>query len=111
MSFSSRKLARALVSPRHAEKAYRSSGTLLSRCATTPAECQRTPQRTPSTWPHAPAQILTVTADSLAAWPGRVSDDATYTRYIAERPGVIADGEAHDSSTRTACPNMATVTG
>ena len=43
-----------------------------------------------------PGTDLSVTPDSLARMVRRdLSDDATYTHYIAERPGVVADGEAH----------------
>ena len=39
---------------------------------------------------------LSVTADSVARMACReISDDATYARYIAERPGVVAADEAH----------------
>jgi hypothetical protein len=58
-----------------------------------------------------PGTDLTVTADSLARMARReVSDDATYTRYIAERPGVVADGEAHGLFDDDGVPDLAVVT-
>lgn len=58
-----------------------------------------------------PGTDLTVTAASLARMVGRdVSDDATYTRYIAERPGVVADGEAHGLFDEQGIPDLAAVT-
>ena len=54
-----------------------------------------------------PGTDLTVTADSLARMARReVSDDATYTRYIAERPGVVADGEAHGLFDEDGVPDL-----
>ncbi len=54
---------------------------------------------------------LSVTPDSLARMVSRdVSDDATYTRYIAERPGVVADGEAHGLFDEHGVPDLGSVT-
>ena len=54
---------------------------------------------------------LTVTPDSLARMASReVSDDATYTRYIAERPGVVDDGAAHGLFDDDGVPDLAMVT-
>jgi len=51
-----------------------------------------------------PGTDLSVTADSIARMASRdISDDATYARYIGERPGVVANGEATGSSMRTGC--------
>ena len=58
-----------------------------------------------------PGTDLTVTADSIARMVTRdVADDATYTRYIAERPGVVADGEAHGLFDENGVPDLASVT-
>jgi hypothetical protein len=58
-----------------------------------------------------PGTDLSVTPDSLARMVRRdVSDDATYTRYIAERPGVVADGEAHGLFDEHGVPDLASVT-
>ena len=55
-----------------------------------------------------PGTDLTVTADSVARMARReISDDATYTRYIAERPGVVADGEAHGLFDEDGVPDLA----
>ncbi|MRR13481.1 hypothetical protein EG835_13750, partial [bacterium] len=58
-----------------------------------------------------PGTDLTVTADSVARMVTRdVADDATYTRYIAERPGVVADGGAHGLFDENGIPDLASVT-
>lgn len=58
-----------------------------------------------------PGTDLSVTPDSLARMVNRdVSDDATYTRYIAERPGVVADGEAHGLFDEHGVPDLGSVT-
>lgn len=58
-----------------------------------------------------PGTDLSVTPDSLARMVNRdVSDDATYTRYIAERPGVVADGEAHGLFDEHGVPDLSSVT-
>lgn len=58
-----------------------------------------------------PGTDLSVTPDSLARMVSRdVSDDATYTRYIAERPGVVADGEAHGLFDEHGVPDLGSVT-
>ena len=58
-----------------------------------------------------PGTDLSVTPDSLARMVNRdVSDDATYTRYIAERPGVVADGDAHGLFDEHGVPDLSSVT-
>jgi hypothetical protein len=58
-----------------------------------------------------PGTDLSVTPDSLARMVSRdVSDGATYTRYIAERPGVVADGEAHGLFDEQGVPDLGSVT-
>ena len=58
-----------------------------------------------------PGTDLSVTPDSVARMASRdVSDDATYTRYIAERPGVVADGEAHGLFDEDGIPDLSSVT-
>jgi hypothetical protein len=59
-----------------------------------------------------PGTDLSVTPDSVARMASReVSDDATYSRYIAERPGVVADGEAHGLFDEQGVPDLSAVTG
>lgn len=58
-----------------------------------------------------PGTDLTVTVDSIARMVTRdMADDATYTRYIAERPGVVADGGAHGLFDENGIPDLASVT-
>lgn len=58
-----------------------------------------------------PGTDLTITAESVARMVTRdVADDATYTRYIAERPGVVADGGPHGLFDENGVPDLASVT-